>query len=163
MPQKCSVCNHPKRLQIEQALISGDSLRSISGQFGPSKNAIARHRPHVSDAIVRSNESREIARSATLLDDVQTGRTRAEDLYHLAASILSDALKKDDQQTALVAIKSAVSVLKEARGYMELSAQITGQFQQNPRHQVTIVMPAVVPSQEPVDSYPAITIASPRR
>jgi hypothetical protein len=74
---------------------------------------------------------------------------------------LSEALQKNDQQMALGAIKSAVSVLKEARGHMELSAQVTGELQQNPTHQVTIVMPVAVSSQNPLDS--AIEIALPRR
>lgn len=62
---------------------------------------------------------------------------------------------------ALGAIKSAVSVLKEARGYMGLSAQVTGEPQQGSGHPVTIVMPVAVSGQEPLDS--AIDIALPRR
>jgi hypothetical protein len=162
MSQKCSVCHHPKRTEIEQALIIGDSLRDISGQFGPSKTAIARHRPHIADAIIRSIESRGLARTATLLEDIQVGRARAELLYSTAEHILNTALQKGEQQTALAAIKSAVNVLKEARGFMELSGQITGELQQSPTTQITIVMPAPVSSPDPLNSCPAIDITPTR-
>jgi hypothetical protein len=97
-----------------------------------------------------------------LLEDIQVGRGRAESLYEVAEAILNRALQKDEQQTALAAIKSAVNVLKEARGFMELSGQITGELQQSPRTQITIVMPAPASSPDPLDSCPAIDITPTR-
>src|SRR5690349_14369561 len=106
----------------------------------------------------KSIESRGLARSATLLDDIQVGRTRAESLYSVAENILISALKQDNHQTALAAIKSAVNVLKKARGFMELSGQIARELQQSPTRQITIVMLLAVSSPDPLDFCPAVDI-----
>src|SRR5438874_1354659 len=107
MPQKCGICNHPDRLAIERELIRGTSLRTISGQFGPSKTAIARHRPHIASEIAASIKSQGLARSGTLLEDIHVGRARAEKLYQAAVNIPEKALREGDPQNALGAIKSA--------------------------------------------------------
>ena len=80
MPRTCTICSHAQRLEIERAIVAGTSLRTISGQFGPSKTAVLRHRSHVADTIARSTEARELVRTGTLLDDVRAGERRAERL-----------------------------------------------------------------------------------
>jgi hypothetical protein len=57
-----------------------------------------------------------VARTDTLLGDVQTARNRAERLYSAAESILDNAIEDKDGRTALNAIKSAVDVMREAFG-----------------------------------------------
>jgi hypothetical protein len=128
MPRTCTVCTHPKRLQIERAMVAGTSLRNIAGRFGPSKTAITRHRTHVASTIARHTEALDVARTDTILGDVRTARDRAERLYSAAESILDSALEDSDGRTALYAIKSAVDVMREARGYLELRGQLTGEL-----------------------------------
>lgn len=44
MPPRCTVCSHPRRAQIDAALIAGESLRNIAQRFdGPSAWSIYRH------------------------------------------------------------------------------------------------------------------------
>lgn len=43
MPRRCSICRHPKRKTIDQALVTGSSIRDIAGQFGLTKSAVQRH------------------------------------------------------------------------------------------------------------------------
>src|SRR5438874_1481914 len=119
MPRTCTICVHPQRLEIEKAIVTGTSLRDIADQFGPSKNAVMRHRTHVSDAIARSTEALELVRSGVLLDDVRVGEGRAERLYAHAEEMLASALKDKDPRTGLQAIRAAVSVMGEARAYLE--------------------------------------------
>src|SRR5689334_20868921 len=111
MPQKCGICHHPDRLEIEREMIRGTSLRDISGRFGPSKTAIARHRAHIANAIAATVEAQDLARSGTLLEDIHAGRARAEKLYQAAVNILENALQHSDPQNALGAIKSAAVAL----------------------------------------------------
>ncbi len=47
MKNRCSICNHEKRSDIEQALASSKSLRGIAGDFGVTKDAVGRHRAHI--------------------------------------------------------------------------------------------------------------------
>jgi hypothetical protein len=44
MPRVCSVCTHPARVTIDDVLVTGRSLRTISGQYGLSKSAVDRHK-----------------------------------------------------------------------------------------------------------------------
>src|SRR5919108_2469672 len=44
MPRVCSVCTHPARVAIDERLITGLSIRSISGQYSLRKSAVHRHR-----------------------------------------------------------------------------------------------------------------------
>ena len=44
MPQTCSICKHQKRSEIDAALVSPDSLRTIAKRFETSAAALHRHR-----------------------------------------------------------------------------------------------------------------------
>lgn len=56
---------------------------------------------------------------------MQTAHDRSERLYRVAEDILTRAREAKDLRTALQAIRCAVDVLGEARGYLELQGQIT--------------------------------------
>jgi hypothetical protein len=145
MPRTCTVCSHPQRRQVEQAMIAGTALRTIAGQFGPSKAAIMRHRAHAIDAIARNTEACELARTGVLLDDVRAGEGRAERLYQQAEAILMGALQDKDRRTALQAIRAAVDVMGEARSYMELRGELTNELGRDrtfPDFSVQIICPS---------------------
>jgi hypothetical protein len=44
MPRICSVCIHPDRPSIDDGLVTGQSLRAISAEYGVSKSAVDRHK-----------------------------------------------------------------------------------------------------------------------
>ena len=46
MGNPCKACNSPYRLEIEQAVRSGSSLRQTARQYGVSASSIARHSQH---------------------------------------------------------------------------------------------------------------------
>jgi replicative superfamily II helicase len=164
VPQKCSICSHPDRLEIEREMVSGTgSLRDIAGRFKTSKTALSRHRAHISECISATVEAQALARSGTLLEDVHAGRARAEKLYQAAVSILENALQESDAQNALGAIRSAALALREARSFMALTAEVTGEIKQNPANQIMVVMPATAPGRSPLEFPGIIDLAMPRR
>lgn len=128
MPRTCTICKHPQRLQIEKALVIGTSVRDISGQYGPSKTAISRHRTHVKETIARSADAQESVRTGALLDDVRAGERRAEHLFENAEEIRIAALRNNDQRTALQAIRTGSAVLGETRGYLSLRGELTNEL-----------------------------------
>lgn len=155
MAKSCSLCNDSRRLDIDRALITGTPLRDIAGRFNVGKSTVDRHRPHVSQALARHAEVQEMARSGTLLDEVRRGEERFETLYRDAQKILATALDGDDQRTAIQAIRAAVTVMGEARGYLELRGELQGDLgrdRQQPSFSVQIVCP-----QAPSDRLPRIT------
>ena len=53
MSQKCTVCYHPLRREVEDAVLAGDSFRRIGAAFGLSKDALSRHYKHLRLGVVR--------------------------------------------------------------------------------------------------------------
>ena len=129
MPMTCRVCGHRKRLEIDRALLEGQSLRDIARRTGTTASSLQRHKAeHLTRSLVKAHEAREVARADSLLDDVRTAVGRAERLYGVAEDILDKALEAEDLKTALNAIRAAVDVMAEARQYMELRGELTGEL-----------------------------------
>jgi hypothetical protein len=158
VPQTCTICRHPQRLKIEQALVSGTPLRDIAGRYGTTKTVVARHRTHIAATIARHTQARDLARTGTLLDDVRTGEGRAERLYGQAEEILAGALKDKDRRTALQAIRAAVDVMSQARGYLELRGELTNELGRD-RTAVAMSIQIVCPAA-PEGAVPRITYTS---
>jgi hypothetical protein len=112
----CTICSTPDRDGIDRAIIGGGTLRDIAGQFGVSKSAVARHKPHIA-AMVKAHD-------ADVADSLQTNLTRAqgrvESLYEVAEGILRAAVESGNAAAALKAVKTACGVLSEARALHEL-------------------------------------------
>jgi len=156
MPRTCTICKHPQRLEIERAIVAGTSLRDIAGHFGTAKTNIERHRTHVTEAIARNKDARELVRTATLLEDVRAGERRVERLYDKAQQILTKALEDDDPRMAIQAIRAASAVMGEARGYMELRGELTNELgrDRTPAMSIQIICPqAPNPGAMPRVSY----------
>ena len=158
MARNCSICAHPKRLQIEQAMIAGVSLRDVAGRFGTAKTIVARHRDHVAESIAQSKEARDLVRTSALLDDVRAGERRAEQLYEQAEEILTSAIQNNDGRTALHAIRTAINVMGEARGYLELRGELTNELGRD-RTPASMAIQIVCPAMPSGDQIPRITFA----
>jgi hypothetical protein len=150
VPRTCTICSHPQRLEIERAIVAGKAIRDIAGQFGPSKTAIARHRSHVTDSILKHAVADEQTRATTLLEDVRAGERRARNLLEQAERITTEALNDQDRRTALQGIKTAISALGESRAYAILRGELTnelGRDRAQPEFAIQIVCP------EPAGGY----------
>jgi hypothetical protein len=158
VPPTCTICRHPQRLKIELALVSGTPLRDIAVQFGTAKTVVARHRTHIAATIARHTEARDLARTGTLLDDVRTGEGRAERLYGQAEEILAGALQDKDRRTALQAIRAAVDVMSQARGYLELRGELTNELGRD--RSPTLMSIQIVCPVAPEGAAPRITYTS---
>ncbi len=44
MPRLRTICTHPARVTIDDGLVTGQSLRAISAEYGVSKSAVDRHK-----------------------------------------------------------------------------------------------------------------------
>jgi hypothetical protein len=60
MPRRCTICDHPTRDAIDRALVAGQALRDIAGQYHLSKSALARHKErHAHPALIRDTDDLE--------------------------------------------------------------------------------------------------------
>ena len=97
MPRRCTVCDHPERNGIDQALVTGAPYRSVAKRFRLSESAVYRHKTeHLPVHLLRAKEVEEVARADDLLDQVRSLQAHALD-------ILERAEKAGDLRTALAA------------------------------------------------------------
>ncbi|RBY94082.1 hypothetical protein DQ244_01595 [Blastococcus sp. TBT05-19] len=114
----CTVCGHADRQAIDEAVVTGQSMRSIASRHGVSKDAIGRHRAHISPALARLVAEREEAGPASALQ-------RLESLYGKASAVLDAAQSEGKAQLSL-------SAIRELRGLVETLAKITGELDERP-------------------------------
>ena len=107
MPRTCTVCSHPEREAINEALAAQHSLRGIARKyFGSVKaeDALARHKAdHVPAVLVKAAQAREIAHADHLLEE-------ANRLYQVATAIMEQH-QADKPDTALRTIQTAGRLL----------------------------------------------------
>ncbi len=119
MPRSCTLCEHPKREEIDRALVGETSNLSVSSVFGVSESAVRRHKAnHLPAKLVMATKVAEVAEADTLLDQVKGLQGRAY-------AILEKAEETGELRTALGAIR-------EARGNLELLAKLLGELDERP-------------------------------
>jgi hypothetical protein len=117
MPRRCTVCDHPEKHSIDEALVSGVPYRSVAKRFALSESSVYRHKTeHLPAHLLKAKEAEEVAQADDLLEQVRHLQTHALD-------ILERAEKAGDLRTALAAIS-------QARGNLELLAKLSGELQQ---------------------------------
>jgi len=129
MPRTCLVCSSPRRPEIDAALLSGTSYRSIARQFNTPPDSVFRHkRDHLSAQLVKAKDAVEILNADRLVEHLQA--LRIETLEVLAA-----AKQSRDSHMMLKAIARAEAQLR-------LAAELFGQLDQmrNTAVGVTIVL-----------------------
>ena len=122
MSRVCTVCAHTDRQAVDEAIVLGRTLRDIAQQHGVSKDAVSRHKAHVSPALARLVAAREEAGGKSAL-------SRLEDLHGKASTILDAAMGAGQASLSLAAIR-------ELRGIVETLAKITGELDERSTVQV---------------------------
>lgn len=139
MARQCSVCIHPEREAIDQMIVAGTSLREITGRFPLSKSAVDRHKTeHVPSHLAKAQEAAEVAHADTLLGQVKASRERLDTLQRAAEGILGRAVRENDLRVALDAIRTATTVAREMRGYLDLLGELEGELDR--RAQVNVIV-----------------------
>jgi hypothetical protein len=150
MPRTCSVCVHPERALIDQALIAGQTNRFIAVQFSLSATAVQRHKDnHMPASMALASQAAEVARGDSLLDQVRCLQARA-------LGILEKAEQANDLRMALMAIR-------EARGTLELLARLQGELQDTTTVNVLVASPEWLTLRgrilQAIEPYPAARAA----
>jgi hypothetical protein len=119
MPRRCTVCDHPEKHSIDEALVSSTPYRSVAKRFGLSESAVYRHKTeHLPAHLLKAREVEEVAQAEVLLEQVRLLQAHALD-------ILERAEKAGDLRTALAAIS-------QARGNLELLGKLAGELDERP-------------------------------
>lgn len=115
MPRACSICTHPEKEAINAALIASETYRKIADRYGPSPQALMRHKEHLPVTLTKAAAAKETAFADDLLEQVKQLRNKA-------VNILAMAEKSGDLRTALMGIR-------EARACIELLLEVEGRLQ----------------------------------
>jgi hypothetical protein len=120
---RCTVCNHPKRNEIDEALITpGISLRDMARQFHLSKDALSRHVKggHIAEKIQLAKNAHEVIAADNLL-------TRIKKRYARFEKMAEDAQGFGDPELEL-------KIYREEAKYLELEGKALGTFRENVQH-----------------------------
>jgi hypothetical protein len=119
VPRSCTVCAHPKREEIDRALVGGASNRSAASLYDVSEASVRRHKgKHLPGKLVMAQAAEEVAEADTLLEQVKGLQGRAY-------AVLDRAEQVGELRTAL-------SAIREARGNLELLAKLLGKLDERP-------------------------------
>ncbi len=144
MARPCTVCRHPQRAEIDQALVAGASFRDVAGRFGTSKSALERHRrEHLSTAIARAYEEQAAAEAThgEALDALVCEQAaRADRLFAEAERIMRAARRRKDPDTALAAIRAAAIALREGTRNQALRATLANAGEAKAREERLIAL-----------------------
>jgi hypothetical protein len=120
MPRTCTICSHPNRAEIEDAIvIHSQSKRRIASQHGVTERAVRYHiKEHLPALLALARDAERAARADTLLD-------RIEALQRRTLAILEATEATHDHRTALAAIG-------EARRNLELIGEVSRELNRTP-------------------------------
>jgi hypothetical protein len=149
MPRICTICEHPGREAMNEALVGDASNLSVSSLFGVSEAAVRRHKAnHLPAKLVMAQAAEEVAQADTLLEQVRN-------LQRRALEILDKAEEAGELRTALGAIR-------EARGNLELLAKLLGELDERPVTNILVSAEWVsvrTAMMEALDPYPHARVA----
>jgi hypothetical protein len=121
----CTVCAHKQRRTIDRALVVRQSYRDIAGRFSLARSSLSRHQQeHLPALLARAYAAEQEAEASDLLDQVRMLRNKA-------LQLLVAAERSGDYRTALAGVR-------EARGCLELLAEVEGRINRQPTFNVTL-------------------------
>jgi hypothetical protein len=119
MARTCTVCRHPDRPAIDQAMVNRRPFRNIAQQFGVSVWAALRHHDdHLPETLAKAAEAKEAAQADDLLAQLRALRSKA-------MALLLAAEKSGDFRAALAGIR-------EARACIELLLEVEQRISRQP-------------------------------
>jgi len=124
----CKICHHPQRVQIDRAIMAGDSCRTIASCFATSKDAVYRHKTgcmqNLVPAVVTLPAYQTSTDVATTKQTVTTVLQRVSSLIDVLERQASECSNDKDRRNMN---GTAVALLKA----LELNARLTGELLPN--------------------------------
>jgi hypothetical protein len=141
MPPTCTICRHPQRSAIEEALLTGTPYRHIAARFGTSTGALQRHKAGcLSACLVKASQVAEVARADDLLAKVRN-------LEAEARRIGKKAEKEGDLRAALVAIREITNIV-QLLGQLMQAAKKVAEEKEKPIQRARIILESAEPETD---------------
>ena len=122
MAGRCTVCMHPDRLAIDQAIVSGTKQADLVSRYNlASKHCLSRHSlKHIPATLAKAAAAAEVATADSLLGKVA-------ELEQMGRRMAADAEKAGERRTVLVAVRELsrlVELLAKMRGDISDAATV---------------------------------------
>jgi len=126
MPNRCTICLHARRLEIDHAICAGGALAPIAKDYGLQYSALANHaHHHITRQLTTAIEKKQIAFGEELLETIQSIITRAENIFTRNYQAKKDflALKALDSQRNTIQLLSNIASQLHAAKMAELELE----------------------------------------
>jgi hypothetical protein len=89
MDNRCTVCTHASRAEIDQALMDGLPLRPLAAQYGVSASALSRHLKHLDRALAAGDRQARQQQLSQLLEQLDLLEARLGRIFRKAEAFNS--------------------------------------------------------------------------
>jgi hypothetical protein len=133
MPRRCTVCDHPERHSIDEALVTGAPYRSVAKRFGLSESAVYRHKTeHLPAHLLKAREDEGLVeltgQKVGKADEVVLTEKKGPGLAEVRRSQLSSSsplsLEVSDDDEEKTAPKKTKSLRRRGRAPIPVSRDI---------------------------------------
>ena len=141
---QCKICNHPQRVEIDKALVEGESLRNVAKRFDVSYSSVGRHKRngHIAEQIAKVAKKKEIKQAKEIVAAVEKKERKetadVDTLLGIVEGLLGECLRmvkgavEGDENTKLRAVR-------EARETAKLLLEVQGELAANPVINITLI------------------------
>ncbi len=122
MARRCSICTHPRRIDIECDILNNVPFRAISNKYQVGRAPVQRHfdNGHIAEETIKAEELRKVANSEDLLDKLRF-------LQHEALKILDEA-KNPAKGPPL--LNTALNAIAKVHNMLETQGKLAGQLRE---------------------------------
>jgi hypothetical protein len=125
MPRHCTVCTHPQRLAIDQALVAGRSTYDLAAVYGLSPDALSRHfAAHVPADLKKARQERETEQALDIVKQLKA-------INMATLTVLNEARLAGQPDRVL---RAADRVQRQ----LELQAKLLGELDERPQVNVLV-------------------------
>jgi hypothetical protein len=129
MARICTVCHHPKRAEIDRALVGGMPALQVADQYRLARSSLQRHQAsHLVEKMAKAAKSREAREVVEAVALVEVAREMLAKLQRLAENAERD---KD--------IRGAVSAIGKIPDFLRILGEIEGRLQAHGVVNVTVM------------------------
>jgi len=142
--RQCTICNHPQRGEIDNALAAGVAYRRIAAEYGVSDGSLRRHKKngHIAEQIAKVAKKKEIKQAKEIVAAVEKKERKetadVDKLLGIVEGLLGECLRmvkgavEGDESTKLRAVR-------EARETAKLLLEVQGELAANPVINITLI------------------------
>lgn len=122
MGQRCGICKHDNRLEIDRAIVRGVPYLRIGKKYGVNDVSVANHaKKHLSRQMLQHQETRDLLHSDNLLKEI--------------ASLLDKSKEILDKAESKGKLKLSLSAIGQARSTVELLCKLSAHLNQGQQNE----------------------------